>query len=46
MTEKNQEILDYMNGLYALLCESEEIEADECLGLVAQAKAIWEHEDA
>lgn len=39
-----QEILDYLNGVYSLLIESDKFEASEVLGLVAEAKAIWEND--
>lgn len=31
--------------LYKLLLEGDTIECDECLGLVAEAQAIWLNED-
>lgn len=42
--ELEQEITDYLNGLYALLQSSDRVEADEVLGLVAHAKAVWEND--
>jgi len=32
-------------NLYKLLLEGDTIECDECLGLVAEAQAIWLNED-
>jgi hypothetical protein len=40
----DQEILDYLNGVYALLQSSDRLEADEVLGLIAEAKAVWEND--
>lgn len=41
-TTNDQEITDYLNGLYALLLDSENPLADEMLGMVAEIKAGWE----
>jgi hypothetical protein len=41
-TTQDQEISDYLNGLYALLLDSEHPLADEMLGMVAEIKAGWE----
>ena len=41
-TTEDQQITDYLNGLYALLLDSEHPLADEMLGMVAEIKAGWE----
>ena len=41
-TTHDQQITDYLNGLYALLLDSDNELADEMLGMVAEIKAGWE----
>lgn len=41
-TTKDQDITDYLNGLYAVLLDSEHPLASEMLGMVAEIKAGWE----
>ena len=37
----HDEISSAFSNLYELLQKSDRLEADECLGLVAQAQAVW-----
>ena len=41
-TTQDKDITDYLNGLYALLLDSDHELADEMLGMVAEIKAGWE----
>ena len=41
-TTQDQQITDYLNGLYALLADSDHELADEMLGMIAEIKAGWE----
>lgn len=38
------DILTKLNELYALLLSSDRLEADEVLGLISEAKAVWEND--
>jgi hypothetical protein len=37
-------IYNKLNELYGLLLESDRLEASEVLGIVAEAKAVWEND--
>jgi len=41
MSEVDKEIVQLMSRLYNLLLQVETIEAEECLGLIAEAQAIY-----
>ena len=44
MNQVDKEIVQLMSKLYNLLLEVETIEAEECLGLIAEAQAIYLNE--